>query len=101
MKVLGIFLVVACCASPTFASKELAKKSNCLGCHAVNKKLVGPAYQDVAQKYANQKNAQDVLSFSIKKGGQGKWGVVAMPAQESLSESDARVLAKWILEGAK
>nr|WP_238990743.1 c-type cytochrome [Acidovorax sp. ST3] len=76
---------------------ELAQKNACMTCHAVDKKLVGPAYADVAKKYAGQKDAEATLVASIKKGGSGKWGAIPMPAQAALSEADAKTLAKWIL----
>jgi cytochrome c len=79
------------------ASLELAQKNACMTCHAVDKKLVGPAYSDVAKKYAGQKDAETTLAASIKKGGSGKWGAIPMPAQAALSETDAKILAKWIL----
>lgn len=79
------------------ASMELAQKNACMACHAVDKKLVGPAYADVAKKYAGQKDAEATLVANIKKGGSGKWGPVPMPAQVALSEADAKTLAKWIL----
>lgn len=88
-------------ATPAFASKELAQKSACMACHAAEKKLVGPAFLDVAKKYAGQKDAQDMLAGSIKKGGAGKWGPVPMPAQAALSDADAKALSAWVLAGAK
>lgn len=88
-------------SSPAFASKELAQKSACLACHAADKKLVGPAYLDVARKYSGQKDAEAVLAKSIKAGGAGKWGPIPMPAQPALSDGDAQALAAWILQGAK
>jgi cytochrome c len=87
--------------SPVFANTDLAKKNACMSCHAVDKKLVGPSYQDVAKKYAGQKDAVANLAKSIKAGGAGKWGPVPMPAQSALSEADAKTLATWILAGAK
>ena len=86
---------------PAFASMDLAKKNACMACHAVDKKLVGPSYQDVVKKYGAQKDAAATLAKSIKAGGAGKWGPVPMPAQAALSEADALVLANWILAGAK
>ena len=83
------------------ADEALAKAKNCMSCHAVDKKLVGPAYQEVAKKYADQKEAAATLAASIRKGGSGKWGPVPMPAQAALSEADARTLAEWILAGAR
>jgi cytochrome c len=67
----------------------------------VDKKLVGPSYNDVAKKYAGQKDAEATLTKSIKSGGSGKWGPVPMPAQSALSDADALTLAKWVLAGAK
>ncbi|MBL8388669.1 MAG: c-type cytochrome [Hydrogenophaga sp.] len=78
-------------------SMELAQKNACMACHAVDKKLVGPAYADVAKKYAGQKDAEATLVANIKKGGSGKWGPIPMPPQAALSEADAKTLAKWIL----
>lgn len=87
--------------TPAFASMDLAKKNACMSCHAADKKLVGPAYQEVAKKYGDQKDAVANLAKSIKAGGAGKWGPVPMPAQAALSEADALTLATWILAGAK
>ena len=83
------------------ANKGLAEKNGCLGCHAVAAKLVGPAYKDVAAKYAGQPDATEMLAKSIRAGGTGKWGEMAMPPQAQLSEADAKKLAAWILGGAK
>ncbi len=80
------------------AAKALAQKNACMSCHAADKKLVGPAYKDVAAKYKGMK--ADELAVSIKKGGAGKWGPVPMPAQAGLSDNDAKLLAEWVLAGA-
>jgi len=80
------------------AAKALATKSACLACHAADKKLVGPAYKDVAAKYKGTDAAK--LGASIKAGGSGKWGPVPMPAQAALKDEDAKLLAEWILAGA-
>jgi cytochrome c len=72
-----------------------------MACHNVDKKLVGPAYQDIAKKYAGQKDAAAHLAKSIQAGGSGKWGPVPMPPQSALSDADASILAIWILAGAK
>ncbi|MBH9578127.1 c-type cytochrome [Inhella proteolytica] len=89
-------------ASPAaHANLQLAQKNNCMACHGVDKKVVGPAYQDVAKKYTGQKDAQAQLVASIQKGGSGRWGPVPMPPQPTLSEADAKALAGWILAGAK
>lgn len=102
MKSISILLAsVALLSAPAFASKELAQKNACLACHATDKKLVGPSYQDVAKKFAGQKDAEAALAKSIKAGGSGKWGPIPMPAQAALSDADAQTLAKWVLGGAK
>lgn len=88
-------------ASAAHANKALAEKNGCLGCHAIANKLVGPAYQDVAAKYAGQSDAKEKLVQSIRSGSVGKWGEVPMPAQPKLSEADAKKLAAWILGGTK
>ncbi|MEY2621247.1 MAG: hypothetical protein RIT26_1067 [Pseudomonadota bacterium] len=86
-------------SAPVLANQALAQKNGCLACHAVDKKVVGPAYQEVAKKYAGK--SADELAKSIKAGGAGKWGPVPMPAQAALSDADAKALATWILGGAK
>jgi cytochrome c len=72
-----------------------------MACHAVDKKVLGPSYQEVAKKYAGKKDAMATVVASIQKGGSGKWGPVPMPAQPTVSEADAKALATWILGGAK
>lgn len=79
----------------------LARKSNCLSCHAVDKKIVGPAYQDVAKKYAGQKDAEAKLVAKVKAGGKGVWGEVPMPPNPGVKDEDIKTLVKWILAGAK
>lgn len=86
-------------SAPAMANLALAQKNGCTACHAVDKKIVGPAYQEVAKKYAGK--GADELVKSIKAGGAGKWGPVPMPAQAALSDADAKTLATWILGGAK
>ncbi|WP_255537661.1 c-type cytochrome [Polynucleobacter sp. AM-25C3] len=78
----------------------LAKQNACLGCHAVDKKIVGPSFQSVAKKYAKDPNAKAFLKNKILKGGSGSWGVVPMPASAKLSDADVSLLAGWILRGA-
>jgi cytochrome c len=96
-----LIALISLMASSAHANLDLAKKNACTACHAVDKKLVGPAYQEVAKKYAGQKDAEVSLATSIKAGGSGKWGPVPMPAQAALSDADAKTLAAWILAGAK
>lgn len=96
-----LIMMASLIASSAHANLDLAKKNACIACHAVDKKIVGPAYQEVAKKYAGQKDAEVSLIKSIKAGGSGKWGPVPMPAQAALSDADAKTLAAWILAGAK
>jgi cytochrome c len=84
-------------AAPALADADLAKARNCLGCHAVDTKRVGPSYKDVAKKYAGQKDALDKLAVKIRQGGSGVWGVTFMPANAQVSEAEAKKLAAWIL----
>ncbi|MDO8284623.1 MAG: c-type cytochrome [Rhodoferax sp.] len=102
MKLLHVLLATtALVSAPAFANLEMAKKNACMACHAVDKKLVGPGYQDIAKKYAGQSDAEAALVKSIKAGGSGKWGPIPMPAQAALSDADAKTLAAWVLAGAK
>jgi cytochrome c len=101
MKKLTAIALIAFASTGAWANADLAKKNNCLACHAVDKKLVGPAYQDVAKKYAGQADAEANLTKSIKAGGSGKWGPIPMPPHAQLSDADAKALAAWVLGGAK
>ena len=78
-----------------YADEGLAKSKGCLGCHAIDKKIVGPAYKDVAQKYAGQ-NVVDQLSQKVMKGGGGVWGQMPMPAN-AVSAEEAKKLVEWVL----
>jgi cytochrome c len=80
-----------------FASEQLAKEKNCLACHAVDNKLVGPGYKEVAAKYKGDKSAEDKLAQKVMKGGSGVWGQIPMPANPQVSAAEAKTLVKWIL----
>ncbi len=84
-------------AKPALADMKLATAKNCMACHAVDKKLVGPSYKDVAAKYASQKDALDKLSAKVIKGGAGVWGPVPMPANSQVTPDEAKKLVGWIL----
>lgn len=84
-------------SAPALADQALATAKNCMACHAIDKKLVGPAYKDVAAKYAGQKDAVDKLAQKIMKGGSGVWGPVPMPANAQVNEAEAKKLAAWVL----
>jgi len=79
------------------ADEALAKAKNCLACHSVDKKIVGPAYKDVAKKYAGQKDAEAKLAEKVIKGGKGSWGDVPMPPNPAVKPEEATKLVKWIL----
>ena len=84
-------------AGNALASDALAKKYNCLACHAVDKKLVGPSYKDVAAKYKGNAGAEAKLIGKVKNGGSGAWGQIPMPPNASVPDADVKVLVKWIL----
>jgi len=88
-------------AGNALASEALAKKHNCLACHATDKKLVGPSYQEVAAKYKGQKDAEAKLVAKVKNGGAGAWGQVPMPPNASVPEADIKALVKWVLSTKK
>jgi cytochrome c len=93
----SVTLAALVIAAPAFANQELAQKKNCMSCHAVDRKMVGPAFKDVATKYAGQKDAVDKLAAKVMKGGSGVWGQVPMPANTQVSEAEARQLVQWVL----
>lgn len=84
-------------AAPSFADTALATSKNCMACHAVEKKLVGPSYKEVAAKYVADKGAADKLAGKIIKGGAGVWGAIPMPANAQVTEAEAKTLSDWIL----
>ena len=90
-------LGVVFAAAPAHASLELATKSACTACHAVDKKLVGPSYKDVAAKYKGNAKAEAMLFEKVKKGGVGTWGQVPMPPNPNVKDDDLNTLVKWVL----
>jgi len=95
----ALAFAAAFAAAPARAQNvdELLKKHACLSCHAVDKKLVGPAYKEVAAKYRTQKDAQKLLAEKVKKGGVGVWGQVPMPPNATVPDADLNAMVKWIL----
>ncbi len=79
------------------ANEALAQSSHCLSCHAIDKKVVGPAFRDVARRYAGQPGAAQGLAAKVIAGGNGAWGVVYMPANKTITPAQARVLVDWVL----
>jgi cytochrome c len=98
MAFVGFMLAGQAQAMDAAAAKTLASQKACLACHAADRKLVGPAYKDVAAKYKG--TDAKTLAASIKAGGAGKWGPIPMPAQPTLSDEQALLLAQWVLAGA-
>jgi cytochrome c len=84
-------------AAPAFADQALATKKNCMACHAVDKKVVGPSFKDVAAKYKADKTAADKLATKVVKGGSGAWGAIPMPANPQVNDAEAKTLVAWIL----
>ena len=95
-KVIAAVALAAALPVTAYASQELATSKNCMACHSVDKKLVGPAFKDIAAKYKSDKAAPAQLPQSILKGSSGKWGPIPMPPNQ-VSEADANTLAKWVL----
>lgn len=98
-----ILLVIAALATgaavstPALADLKLATAKNCMACHAVDKKLVGPSFKDVSTKYASQADAVDKLSAKVIKGGAGVWGPVPMPANAQVNAEESKKLVAWIM----
>jgi cytochrome c len=90
-------ILAGVCATPVFAQADLAQKKNCMACHAIDKKVLGPAYKDVAAKYAGQAGAVDKLADKVVKGGTGVWGNIPMPANPQVTEAEAKQLVQWVL----
>ena len=90
-------LGLAMAAAPALANEELAKKNACTACHSIDKKLVGPAYKDVAKKYAGNAKAEAMLIEKVKKGGTGVWGQIPMPPNANVKDEDVKTLVKWVL----
>ena len=91
-----IALLATSLALPALADPKLAEKKNCLACHAINQKMVGPAFKDVAAKYAGQPEMVAALATKIQKGGGGVWGEMAMPPND-VTPAEAQTLAQWVL----
>jgi len=93
----AVMAATTAAAAGTLAGEDLARQNNCLGCHQVQEKRVGPAFAAIAQRYTGQEGAADYLAHSIRNGGRGRWGAIPMPVQPQVDEAEARDLAAWIL----
>ena len=94
---LAAAITVALGIQPAMADEALAKKNNCMACHKVDKKLVGPAFRDIAAKYKDDAGARDTLIVKVKQGGGGVWGPIPMPPNAAVSDEDTAALVDWIL----
>ncbi|MEY4099603.1 MAG: hypothetical protein RL300_774 [Pseudomonadota bacterium] len=95
-RTLFALLAAVFAATPALADQALAQKKNCMSCHAIDKKVVGPAYKDVAKKYAGQ-DVTTRLTNKVKQGGSGVWGSIPMPANPQVSDAEAKQLVSWVL----
>jgi cytochrome c len=96
-KIIFALALTAAAAAPALADQALATSKNCMACHAVDKKIVGPGFKDVAAKYKGDKAAADKLAAKIMKGGSGVWGAIPMPANPQVNDAEAKKLAAWVL----
>jgi cytochrome c len=90
-------MFLALVALPVLADPQLVEKKNCLACHSVDRQVVGPAFKEVAAKYAGQTDAAAMLADKIQKGSTGVWGQMPMPANAQVNAGEAKQLAAWIL----
>lgn len=97
LSVIAAAAVLALSAGVASANQALAQKSACMSCHQVDKKVVGPAFKDVAKKYKGDAKAEEHLVGVIKKGGKGVWGTIPMPPHPQVKDEDAKALATWVL----
>ena len=79
------------------AAEALAKSSGCLACHTVDKKLVGPSYKEIADKYRKDKGAEATLIKKVKDGGKGNWGDIPMPPNAHVKDADIKTMVNWVL----
>lgn len=83
--------------TPNNVALDLAKKNTCLSCHAINKKIIGPPFSEIAKKYRNNPSASTYLISRVRNGGSGVWGVVAMPANRNVDQSELEKIIQWVL----
>jgi cytochrome c len=98
MKRITLLLLLSCAGWTAHASLELVEKNACLNCHAVDKNLVGPAFNDIAAKYKERADAQTYLVEKLVKGSSGVWGQVPMPGMPQLAADDLKTMVQWILK---
>ena len=94
---------VLAAGAPSFdaaAATRIASQNACFGCHQVARQVVGPAFQQIAEKYKGDPSAEVKMEMKIKLGGSGVWGVIPMPAHPNMSDADLKTVSQWILAGA-
>ena len=96
-RVLMATLAAVALSGSALADQKLAGAKNCLACHAVGTQVVGPAFKDVAKKYAGDSAALDTLAAKVRAGGGGAWGSIPMPANPQVNEAESKKLVAWIL----
>ncbi|KAF1051774.1 MAG: Cytochrome c-551 [Burkholderia gladioli] len=96
----GLLVSVAPAAHAADDGLRVARGNACMGCHAVDRKLVGPSFKDIAAKYKSDPAAQAKLEKKVRDGGSGVWGVIPMPAHPGMSDADIKAVVKWVLAGA-
>ncbi|MDQ6685925.1 MAG: c-type cytochrome [Pseudomonadota bacterium] len=94
---LAMTVTASMMALPSHANPALAEQKNCRACHAVEQKIIGPSFKDIAAKYAGQANVTDRLVKKVIDGGSGVWGAVPMPANPQVNDAEAKQLVQWIL----
>lgn len=94
------FVSVAHAADAPSRGMAIARANACMGCHAIDRKLVGPSFQQVAEKYKGNAGAGALLSKKVKDGGSGVWGAIPMPAHPAMNDADIRTVVNWVLAGA-
>jgi len=104
MRTFYLAAIASCLAAApaVHASEALAQKGGCAGCHAKDRKMVGPAFQEIAAKYKGQKDAAGQLAAKVRSGTTGTWGTLAMPPSgaDKISDADLKAVIEWVLKGA-
>jgi cytochrome c len=96
----GVFSSVTARADEAPRGQVIAQANACMGCHAVDRKLVGPSFQQIAAKYKGDAQAPSKLARKVKDGGSGVWGAIPMPAHPAMSDADIQTVVAWVLAGA-
>ena len=93
----GLAFTIGLQAADPAAAEELARRSNCMACHTIDKNLIGPAFKEISAKYKGQKDAAAMLGDKVKKGSTGVWGQIPMPPNGQVGDEDIKTLVEWML----